>query len=207
MKSHDVAFWKEAVNDEMDSIMGNNTWVLVNLPPSCKPLGCKWIFKKKMKVDGTIEKFNARLVIQSFRQRPGIDYFDIYAPIARIATIRLLIALASIHNLVIHQMDVKTAFPNGDLDKEVYMKQPEGFIIPGNEYKVRRCRVHTCLELRLVGSKIERRSRGLRPLWVLGATPLVRSKGQCPWLGSAPRAPPATALVKDITVRSGFKQF
>ncbi|KAL0352393.1 UNVERIFIED_CONTAM: putative mitochondrial protein [Sesamum calycinum] len=90
MKSHDVAFWKEAVNDEMDSIIGNNTWVLVNLPPGCKPLGYKWIFKKKMKVDGTIEKFNARLVIQGFRQRP---------------------------------------------DKEVYMKQPEGFIMPGNEHK------------------------------------------------------------------------
>ncbi|KAL0312877.1 UNVERIFIED_CONTAM: Retrovirus-related Pol polyprotein from transposon TNT 1-94 [Sesamum radiatum] len=136
MKSQDVAFWKEAINDEMDSIMGNNTWVLADLPPGCTPLGCKWIFKKKMKVDGTIEKFKARLVIQGFRQRPGIDYFDTYAPVARISTIRLLIALASIHNLVIHQMDVKTAFLNGDLDEEVYMKQPEGFIMPGNEHKV-----------------------------------------------------------------------
>ncbi|KAL0420966.1 UNVERIFIED_CONTAM: Retrovirus-related Pol polyprotein from transposon TNT 1-94 [Sesamum latifolium] len=135
MKSQDVAFWKEAINDEMDSIMGNNTWVLADLPPGCKPLGCKWIFKKKMKVDGTIEKFKARLVIQGFRQRPGIDYFDTYAPVARISTIRL-IALASIHNLVIHQMNVKTAFLNGDLDEEVYMKQPEGFIMPGNEHKV-----------------------------------------------------------------------
>ncbi|KAL0449315.1 UNVERIFIED_CONTAM: Copia protein [Sesamum latifolium] len=119
MKSQDVAFWKEAINDEMDSIMGNNTWVLADLPPGCKPLGCKWIFKKKMKVDGTIEKFKIRLVIQGFRQRPGIDYFDTYAHVARISTIRLLIALASIHNLVIHQMDVKTAFLNGDLDEEV----------------------------------------------------------------------------------------
>nr|GFD17542.1 zinc finger, CCHC-type [Tanacetum cinerariifolium] len=63
MKSHDVAFWKEAINDEMDSIMGNNTWVLSDLPPGCKPLGCKWIFKRKLKVDGTVEKFKARLVI------------------------------------------------------------------------------------------------------------------------------------------------
>ncbi|KAL0361579.1 UNVERIFIED_CONTAM: Retrovirus-related Pol polyprotein from transposon TNT 1-94 [Sesamum radiatum] len=135
MKSQDVAFWKEAINDEMNSIMGNNTWVLADLLPGCKP-GCKWIFKKKMKVDGTIEKFKARLVIQGFRQRPGIDYFDTYAPVARISTIRLLIALASIHNLVIHQMNVKTTFLNGDLDEEVNMKQPEGFIMPGNEYKV-----------------------------------------------------------------------
>ncbi|GJS76331.1 zinc finger, CCHC-type containing protein [Tanacetum coccineum] len=75
MKSQDVAFWKKAINDEMDSIMGNNTWVLADLPPCCK-----WILKRKMKVDGMIEKFKARLVIQGFKQKSGIDYFDTYAP-------------------------------------------------------------------------------------------------------------------------------
>ncbi|GJX47834.1 zinc finger, CCHC-type containing protein [Tanacetum coccineum] len=89
-----------------------------------------------MKVDGTIDKFKARLVIQEFRQKEGIGYFNTYAPVARITIIRLLLALATIHNLVIHQMDVKTAFLNGDLDEEVYMKQPEGFVMPGNEHKV-----------------------------------------------------------------------
>ncbi|KAJ9553006.1 hypothetical protein OSB04_017051 [Centaurea solstitialis] len=89
-----------------------------------------------MKADGSIDKFKARLVIQGFRQQEGIDYFDTYAPVARISTIRLLIALGAIHNLVIHQMDVKTAFLNGDLEEEVYMKQPEGFIMPGMEHKV-----------------------------------------------------------------------
>jgi hypothetical protein len=136
VKSRDSAFWKEAIDEEIGSIMENNTWVLSDLPPGCKPLGCKWIFKKKMKVDGTIDKFKARLVIQGFRQKEGIDYFDTYAPVARITTIRLLIALAAIHNLVIHQMDVKTAFLNGDLEEEVYMKQPEGFVMPDNEHKV-----------------------------------------------------------------------
>nr|GEV23407.1 hypothetical protein [Tanacetum cinerariifolium] len=114
----------------------NNTWVLSDLTPGCKPLGCKRIFKRKMKVDGTIDKFKARLVIQVFRQKEGIDYFDTYAAVARITTIRLLLALAVIHNLVIYQMDVKTAFLNGDLDVEVYMKQPKGFVMPGNEHKV-----------------------------------------------------------------------
>ncbi|GJR59821.1 zinc finger, CCHC-type containing protein [Tanacetum coccineum] len=124
MKSQDVAFWKEAINDEMDSIIGNNTWVLADLPPGCKPLSCKWIFKRKLKVDGTIEKFKARLVIQSFKQKSGIDYFDTYAPVARISTIRLLIAMASIHNLVIHQMDVKTCLlGNDDLVEEQTPKQ------------------------------------------------------------------------------------
>ncbi|GJZ04202.1 zinc finger, CCHC-type containing protein [Tanacetum coccineum] len=135
MKSHDVAFWKEEINDRMDSIMGSNTWVLADLPPGCKPLGCKWIFKIKLKVDGTIEKFKAILVIQDFRQKSGIDYFDTYAPVVRISTIRLLIAMESIHNLIIHQMDVKIALLNGELDEEVYMNQPQCFIMPGNENK------------------------------------------------------------------------
>ncbi|GKD44714.1 zinc finger, CCHC-type containing protein, partial [Tanacetum coccineum] len=70
-----------------------------------------------------------------FRQKEGINYFDTYAPVARITTIRLLLALVVIHNLVVHQMDVKTAFLNGDLEEEVYMKQPKGFVMPGNEHK------------------------------------------------------------------------
>nr|GFA41622.1 zinc finger, CCHC-type [Tanacetum cinerariifolium] len=117
MQSWDDAFWKEAIDDEIGSIMTNNSWVLSDLPYGCKPLGCKWIFKKKMKVDGTIDKFKARLVIQGFRQKEGIDYFDTYAPVARITTIRLLLDLVAIQNLVIHQMDVKTTFLNGDLDE------------------------------------------------------------------------------------------
>nr|GFA46700.1 hypothetical protein [Tanacetum cinerariifolium] len=94
---------KEAIDDEIRSIMENKTWILFDFPPGCKPLGCKWIFKKKMKVDGTIDKFKARLVIHVFRQKEGIDYFDTYAPVPRITTIGLLLALAAIHNLVIHQ--------------------------------------------------------------------------------------------------------
>ncbi|GJX73549.1 zinc finger, CCHC-type containing protein [Tanacetum coccineum] len=120
---------RKAVDDEIWSIMENNIWVLSDLPPGCKPLGCKWVFKRKMKVDGTIDKFKARLVIQGFRQKEGIDYFDTYAPVARISTIRLLIALAATHNLVIHQMDVKTTFLNGDLEEEIYMKQPGRYLL------------------------------------------------------------------------------
>ncbi|GKA67030.1 zinc finger, CCHC-type containing protein [Tanacetum coccineum] len=116
--------------------MSNNIWVLTDLPPGCKPIGCKWIFKRKLKVDETIEKFKARLVIQGFRQKSGIYYFDTYAPMTHISTIRLLIAMASIHNLIIHQMDVKTKFLNSKLEEEVYMNQPQGFIMHGNENKV-----------------------------------------------------------------------
>ncbi|GJR84388.1 zinc finger, CCHC-type containing protein [Tanacetum coccineum] len=127
---------KEVIDDEIGSIMENNTWVLSDLPPGCKPLGFKWIFKRKMQVDGTIDKFKARLVIQGFRQKEGIHYFDTYASVACITTIRLLLDLAAIHNLVIHQMDVKTTFLNGDLEEEVHMKQPKGFVMPDTEHKV-----------------------------------------------------------------------
>ncbi|CAA7058381.1 unnamed protein product [Microthlaspi erraticum] len=89
-----------------------------------------------MLIGGAIDKFKARLVIQGFRQREGIDYFDTYAPVVRISSIRFLIGLAAIHDLVIHQMDVKTAFLNGVLEEEVYMEQPEGFVVPGSEHKV-----------------------------------------------------------------------
>ncbi|GJZ42179.1 zinc finger, CCHC-type containing protein, partial [Tanacetum coccineum] len=135
-RDEDVALWKEANNDEMDSIMGNNTLVLADLPLGFKPLGCKWIFKRKLKVDETIEKFKERLVIQGFRQKSWIDYFDTFALVACISTIRLLIAMESIHNLIICQMDVKTTFLNGKLDEEVYMNQPRGFIMHDNENKV-----------------------------------------------------------------------
>ncbi|GJV56703.1 zinc finger, CCHC-type containing protein [Tanacetum coccineum] len=114
MQSCDATYLKEHFDAEIVTMMENNTWFYLIVPLGCKPLGCKWIFKRKMKVDETIDKFKARLVIQGFRQKEGIDYFDTYAPVARITTIRLLLALAAIHNLVIHQMDVKTTFLNGE---------------------------------------------------------------------------------------------
>ena len=121
MASRDAAFWREAVNDEIDSILSNNTCVLIDLPLGFNTIGCKWVFRRKYRTDGTIQTFKARLVAKGFRQREGIDYFDTYAPVARITHIRVLMALASIYKLVVHQMNVKTAFLNGNLDEEVYM--------------------------------------------------------------------------------------
>jgi hypothetical protein len=136
LSSTDSGFWKEAINDEMDSLISNNTWKLVDLPPGCKTIGCKWILRRKLKPDGTIEKFKARLVAKGFKQKEDIDFFDTFSPVTKITSIRLLIAIAAIYNLMIHQMDVKTAFLNGDLEEEIYMDQPEGFVLPGNEHKV-----------------------------------------------------------------------
>ncbi|KAH9750232.1 hypothetical protein KPL71_013800 [Citrus sinensis] len=106
--SAEGTLWKEAINSEVESILQNHTWELADLPPECKPLG----------------------------QREGLDYFDTYSPVMRINSIRMIIAIAALRNLEIHQIDVKTAFLNGDLDEEIYMEQPEGFIAPGQEKKV-----------------------------------------------------------------------
>ena len=92
--------------------------------------------EKKYNTNGSIQTFKTRIVAKGFKQREGVDYFDTYAPVARIISIRVLLALASIYKFIVHQMDVKTAFLNGDLDDEVYMKQPEGFVLPINEKKV-----------------------------------------------------------------------
>ena len=131
----DAPLWKEAINSEIESIMCNHTGELVNLPPGAKTIGCKWIFKKKLKQDGSIEKYKSCLVAKGFKQRNDVDYFHTFAPMTRIVSIRVLITLASIHNLVIHQMDVKIAFLNGDLEEEIYMDQPEGCVVQGKEKK------------------------------------------------------------------------
>ncbi|GJT53730.1 retrovirus-related pol polyprotein from transposon TNT 1-94, partial [Tanacetum coccineum] len=136
MSSHDAPMWKEAINDEMDSILGNQTWELAELPKGVRPIGFKWVFKKKLNPDGSISAFKARLVAKGYRQKEGIDYFDTYAPVARISSIRTLIAISAVKGLYIHQMDVKTALLNGYLNEEVYMEKPEGFVIQGQEKKV-----------------------------------------------------------------------
>jgi len=84
--------------------------------------------------DGSIDKYKARLVAKGFTQKPNIDIFETFAPVTRISSIKILIALAAIHKLVIHHMDVKTTFLNGDLEEKIYMIQPKGCVMDGQEY-------------------------------------------------------------------------
>ena len=122
MNSPKGPLWKEAIKSEIDFILQNHTWELVDLPPGSKPLGYKWIFKKKMKANGTIDKYKARLVIKGYKQNEGLDYFDTYSPVMRINSIRMVFAIVALRNLEVYQTHVKTTFINGDLDEEIYME-------------------------------------------------------------------------------------
>ena len=128
--------WKLACIDEIDSIYKNETWILVEKPQGVKVIGLKWIFKVKRKADGSINKFKSRLVAKGYVQEHRIDFDEVFAPVARIETIRLLIGLAATNGWEIHHLDVKKAFLHGELIEEVYVSQPEGFSKKGEEHKV-----------------------------------------------------------------------
>ena len=98
-----------------------------------KAIGCKWIFKRKLNPDGTVERYKARLVAQGCNQLYGEDYDEVFAPVARFESIRTVVSQTVKEKMKIHQMDVTAAFLNGDLEKEMYMKQPEGYAQPGKE--------------------------------------------------------------------------
>jgi hypothetical protein len=118
--------WVNAMNTELDALAKNHTWSLVDLPAHIKPIGSKWVYKIKHKADGSIERYKARLVAKGYNQVEGIDYFDTFSPVAKLTTVRVLIALASINNWFLHQLDVNNAFLHGELQEDVYMQVPEG---------------------------------------------------------------------------------
>ncbi|CAJ2653926.1 unnamed protein product [Trifolium pratense] len=128
--------WNAAMKEELHSIEKNHTWKLVELPPQKKAISVKWVFKLKKDPDGKIVKHKARLVARGFLQQEGIDYTEVYAPVARMETIRLVIAIASSYNWSLYHMDVKSAFLNGPLEEEVYVLQPPGFEIASEKNKV-----------------------------------------------------------------------
>ena len=120
--------WRETMESEYNSLLKNDTWELVPPPDDKNPVGSRWVFKVKCDEEGTVDRFKARLVAQGYAQVKGIDYDEVFSPVARYTSLRLLLALANAHDLEIHQMDVKTAYLNGELDSEIYMSQPEGFV-------------------------------------------------------------------------------
>jgi hypothetical protein len=130
--------WVQAMNQEIDSIEKNKTWDLIDLPSHKKSIGVKWVYKTKLNEKGKIEKHKARLVAKGFSQQPGTVYGENFAPVARLDTVRTLLAIAAQHKWQVYQMDVKSAFLNGFLEKKVYVDQPPGFEVQEHPAKVYR---------------------------------------------------------------------
>ena len=114
----------------------NQVWELVDLPEGVKPIGCKWIYKRKIGAYGRVETYKARIVAKGYTQKECIDYQETFSPVAMLKSIRILLSIAAHLDYKIWQMDVKTTFLNGRLEESINMIQPEGFIAKGQEYRV-----------------------------------------------------------------------
>lgn len=136
------ARWREAMQKEIKALEKNGTWSLENLPKGKRAIDSKWVYKIKYKPNGEVERYKARLVAKGFTQMEGVDYHDTFAPVAKLVTVRTLLAIAVKRDWIIHQLDVNNAFLHGDLDEEVYMKIPQGF---SNNDETRVCRLRKSL--------------------------------------------------------------
>ena len=130
VQDKDVTLWQTAMKAEMESMYSNQVWLLVDPPVGVKPIGCKWIYKRK-RGGREVETFKARLVAKGYTQKEGFDYEETFSPVAMIKSIRILLSIVAHMDYEIWQMDVKTTFLNGSLEETIYMVQPEGFIAKG----------------------------------------------------------------------------
>ena len=133
MTSPDAEKWKSTCTKEYNTLMGYHTWTLVERPPNTNIVGSHWTFQVKHDNHGQVNRYKAQLIAQGFSKVPSLDFNETYAPTIQLTTICFIIALAGKYNLELQQIDVKGAYLNGKLDKDVYMRQPEGFIEPGKE--------------------------------------------------------------------------
>lgn len=134
--------WREAMKREIAALEANNTWTLESLPPGKKVIDAKWVFKTKFKPNGELALHKARLVARGFTQEEGVDFHETFAPVAKMVTVRTLLAVAAKRGWHVHQLDVNNAFLHGDLNEEVYMRIPPGFAKKG---ETRVCRLHKSL--------------------------------------------------------------
>jgi hypothetical protein len=132
------ASWQKAMEEEMNSIMANKMWRLEALLAGHRAIGLNWVYKLKKNSAGEVVKHKARLVTKGYVQQQGVDFEEVFAPMARIESVRLLLALAAQEGWPVHHMDVKSAFLNGELQEEVYVRQPPSFVVKGQEDKVLR---------------------------------------------------------------------
>ena len=120
--------WDAAMDEEYCSLIANDNWDLVPLPKERKLFRCKWVYRTKYASDGSVERLKERLFAKGFSQVEGIDYNETFDPVAKVNFICLVFSLAALHNWEVHQMDVKSAFLHGDLEEEIYMEQPPGYV-------------------------------------------------------------------------------
>ncbi|GAA0147368.1 transmembrane signal receptor [Lithospermum erythrorhizon] len=128
--------WRQAMDAEINSIIKNKTWTLTDLPAHYKTIGVKWIYKTKRDEKGDIVKHKARLVAKGYSQKEGIDYTEVYAPVARMDTVRMIISVAAHKGWKIMQLDVKSAFLHRELIEDVYVEQPRGYESKGKKHMV-----------------------------------------------------------------------
>ena len=132
----EAEIWQNATKEEIMAIQRNRTWELTDLPEGKYSIRLKWIFETKYHADGIVQKHKAHLVAKGYSQQQGVDFEETFSPVARFETMKTVLALAAQLKWPIYQFDVKSAFLNGELEEEVYVDQPEGFILNGSEGKV-----------------------------------------------------------------------
>ena len=142
LASEQADLWRQAMDEEYASLLSNGTWTLEEVPPGVKPIPTKWVYKLKRGSSGNIERYKARLVVQGFRQREGIDYEEVFAPVSKYSTLRAVLAVAASADLDLHHLDIKTAFLNGELEEEVWTMQPPGYEEGSGSLA---CRLHKAL--------------------------------------------------------------
>ncbi|KAL0412816.1 UNVERIFIED_CONTAM: Retrovirus-related Pol polyprotein from transposon RE1 [Sesamum radiatum] len=134
--------WEDAMSQELQELHAlekNNTWEMVPLPKDKKAIGCKWVYKVKLKADGSIDRYKARLVAKGYNQVEGVDYVDRFSPVAKAVTVRTFLAVATGFGWPIHQVDINNAFLHGFLEEDIYMKAPDGYHVqPGHVCKLKR---------------------------------------------------------------------
>ena len=132
--------WQIAMQAELQALEENHTWDIVPCPPTVKPIGSKWVFSVKLRPYGSLDRYKARLVALGNKQEYGVDYEETFAPVAKMTTVRTILAIAALQSWRLHQMDVKNVFLHGNLHKEIYIKLPSGMTTssPHDVCKLRR---------------------------------------------------------------------
>ncbi|GAB2282276.1 hypothetical protein Dimus_039532 [Dionaea muscipula] len=132
------------MEEDIESMSDNDVWDLVELPEGMKFIGCKWIIKTKKNSKGNIERYKARLVVKGLTQKEGIDYKETFSPVSSKDSFKTIITWVAYFDLELHQMDVKTVFLNGDIDKTIYIVQPENFVSGNQKYMVCKLKKSIC---------------------------------------------------------------